>query len=261
MTINEPKVLWDPEHYFKHSATQFGHATGLLKNYLFKGDESILDVGCGDGKITAAIANLVPNGKVIGLDKDITTIKFAQAKFQPTNHHNLSFLHGDVTQISELGKFDLIVSFSCLHFVKDQFTALINIRNNLKENGHIMLMLYRKCKAQWDALNKTSANKKWYHYFENYDPGYYEYQPVPYQQLLNKSGLGKFKAEFTVEEQISYENLTTFTNFIKGWLPHLNILPQEYHDEFLSLFITDYLSNLNTSINKITIPFVRLVIN
>ncbi|AUH72803.1 hypothetical protein [Legionella sainthelensi] len=121
-------------------------------------------------------------------------------------------------------------------------------------------MLYRKCKAQWDALNKTSAHTKWSHYFKNYDPGYYEYLPTSYQELLNASGLGRFKAEFTTEEQISYEDIETFTNFMKGWLPHLNILPKEHHDEFLSLFITDYLNNLNTSISKITIPFVRLII-
>ncbi|CZG59543.1 class I SAM-dependent methyltransferase [Legionella pneumophila] len=261
-TASIKKGLWSPEHYFKNSSTQFGHARSLLENYPFKGNESILDIGCGDGKITADLAGIVPNGKIVGLDNNLSTLEFARNKFNAETHPNLEFIEGDITDIEKLGDFDLIISFSCLHFVKDQPAALTNIKKNLADNGQIILMLYRKCRAQWGALDDVSTNPKWAQFFENYDPGYYEYLPDCYQILLNESGLGQFKSAFTKEEILTYENLEIFKNFIKGWLPHLNVLPSELHDEFLGLFLKKYLFNLDIfdTVGKIDIPFVRLIV-
>lgn len=262
-TASIKKGLWSPEHYFKNSATQFGHARSLLENYPFKGSETILDIGCGDGKITAGLAGIVPEGKVIGLDNNRSTLEFAKEKFNSETYPNIEFVEGDITDVTKLGEFDLIVSFSCLHFVKDQLAALTGIRNNLADNGQIILMLYRKCRAQWGALDSVSTNPKWALFFENYDPGYYEYLPDSYQIMLYESGLGQFKSVFTEEEILTYENLEVFKNFIKGWLPHLNVLPGEFHDEFLNLFLKEYLFNLGCTnlTSKIEIPFVRLIVS
>jgi len=253
---------WNPEYYSKHSATQLGHARDLLETYPFKGNEFILDIGCGDGKITAAIASLVPEGRVVGLDIDTKNIAFAQEKFPVNNYSNLQFTHADITKMDKLGEFDLIVSFSCLHYVKDQLSALKNIKNNLKADGKLILMLYRKCKAQWSALDAACNDSRWQHYFNGYDPGYYEYLPDSYQGLLNQAGLAQFYSQFTSEEIVSYENIVVFSNFIKGWLPHLNILPDQYHTEFLDLFLREYFKNLGINARDgINIPFVRLIIN
>ena len=261
MEIVAKRTLWSPEYYFKHSTTQFVHARNLLENYFFRGDEVILDLGCGDGKITATLANLVPNGRVIGVDIDPIALDFARKTFHTGNHKNLTFIEGNAETIEKLDEFDLIVSFSCLHYVRDQPTAMKNIKNNLKENGRIILMLYRKCKAQWSALDKASMDLRWQQYFEGYHAGYYEYLPDSYQNILDNVGLEQFKAVFTPEETITYENVEKFTSFITGWLPHLNILPHQYHAEFLNLFKTEYFNNLGINHNGlINIPFVRLVV-
>ena len=52
----------DATHYQQHSQLQSSLAQELLQTYPFKGNEWILDVGCGDGKITAQIALKVPFG-------------------------------------------------------------------------------------------------------------------------------------------------------------------------------------------------------
>lgn len=256
------KGLLDPKHFFKHSATQFNHAQDLLENYDFCGDERILVVGCRDGKVAAELSSKVPQGQVVGLDSDQKSLTFAKERFNASNHSNLTFANGDITEIGKIGDFDLIVSFSYLHYVKDQKTALQNIKKNLKDSGRIILMLYRKCHAQWDALDKTAKLSKWKHIFESYDPGYYEYLPDSYQNMLNEVGLERFKATFTPEEIISYSSIDIFKNFMRGWLPHLKILPQEHHDEFLDLFMNEYMKNLGISdiAGEIKIPFVRLVV-
>lgn len=111
---------WDPEHYYKHSATQRGHAKDLLAHYQFRGDEQILDVGCGDGKITAALSQHIPNGHITGIDKSEEMLAFAKQTFSPENFTHVSFRKEDVLDLDEINKYDLIVSFSCLYYVKYQ---------------------------------------------------------------------------------------------------------------------------------------------
>ena len=53
----------------------------LLSKAGLRGNERVLDLGCGDGKITAKIANLVPEGWVIGIDFSPEMIKFAQEHY------------------------------------------------------------------------------------------------------------------------------------------------------------------------------------
>ena len=62
---------WDGDDYHKNSNSQQKEALKLLDEHPIRGDESILDVGCGDGKITAEIANRVPEGRVLGIDKSV----------------------------------------------------------------------------------------------------------------------------------------------------------------------------------------------
>lgn len=73
---------WDPEVYAKSSTAQQKWAQELLSKISIRGNEKILDIGCGDGKITAEIALLVPEGSV-GIDNSSEMISFAQSKFIP----------------------------------------------------------------------------------------------------------------------------------------------------------------------------------
>jgi trans-aconitate methyltransferase len=60
--------MWNPEDYAKNSDAQLKWAQELRSHLDLKGDESILDVGCGDGKITADFAVGLPHGRAIGVD-------------------------------------------------------------------------------------------------------------------------------------------------------------------------------------------------
>jgi trans-aconitate methyltransferase len=66
--MDQRDYCWDSEDYLKHSSAQYKWAKELLGKLDLQGTESILDIGCGDGKITAMIASLVPSGDVVGID-------------------------------------------------------------------------------------------------------------------------------------------------------------------------------------------------
>ena len=72
---------WNPEDYHHNSSVQLSWARELITKLDLKGDERILDIGCGDGKITASIASTAPNGSVLGIDSSHEMISFAESKF------------------------------------------------------------------------------------------------------------------------------------------------------------------------------------
>ena len=87
---------WNADDYSRGATLQQRLARKMLMSVPLKGTERILDVGCGDGKITAEIAAQVPEGSVLGVDLSRNMIDFASEHFtQP----NLQF---DVSNVSEL---------------------------------------------------------------------------------------------------------------------------------------------------------------
>ena len=59
---------WNADQYEQSSDLQYRWAMSYLKKLQVQGNERILDVGCGDGRITTAIAKALPNGYVVGVD-------------------------------------------------------------------------------------------------------------------------------------------------------------------------------------------------
>ena len=82
---------WDSRDYAEHSAAQFEWAKELLGKLKLQGDEPVLDIGCGDGKVSAALAALVPQGSVIGIDNSEEMIALANQNFPAATYPNLFF--------------------------------------------------------------------------------------------------------------------------------------------------------------------------
>ncbi|MGH7993983.1 MAG: class I SAM-dependent methyltransferase, partial [Limisphaerales bacterium] len=61
-------MTWNAADYAAHSVVQQTWARELIARLKLRGGEHILDVGCGDGKVTAEIARAVSRGGVTGVD-------------------------------------------------------------------------------------------------------------------------------------------------------------------------------------------------
>lgn len=82
--VKESHYHWNPEVYHTSSSSQAKWAGELLSKTILLGNERILDLGCGEGKITMQLANLVPKGMVVGLDASPEMIQFARETYPST---------------------------------------------------------------------------------------------------------------------------------------------------------------------------------
>jgi len=179
---------WNASEYARISTLQAAMAEEVLALLDLKGNERILDVGCGNGKTTAEIAARVPQGSVVGVDASADMIAFAAA--HAALHANLQFAVADARQLPYQHEFDLVVSFNALHWIPEQDRALRSIRAVLKDAGLAQLRLVPKGqrKSLEDVLEETRLSSRWGSYFQSFRDPYLHLTPEQYGELAKENG-------------------------------------------------------------------------
>jgi len=179
---------WNASEYARLSALQAAMAEEVLALLDLKGNERILDIGCGNGKTTAEIAARVPNGTVLGVDASAAMIAFAAA--HSDSAPNLKFAVADARHLAFEQEFDLVVSFNALHWIPEQAQALQSIRSALKPDGLAQLRLVPKGerKSLEDVIEETRLSPRWIGYFTTFHDPYLHLTPEQYGELAEHCG-------------------------------------------------------------------------
>ncbi len=86
---------FDGKKYEKASTHQKEWGSKLIADLDLRGSERVLDLGCGDGKLTAQLAELLPEGEAIGIDASQGMIAAAL----PKEKCNLRFRRLDINDL------------------------------------------------------------------------------------------------------------------------------------------------------------------
>ena len=124
---------FDGEKYRQVSAHQKEWGARLIAELALTGRERILDLGCGDGALTASLAALVPDGQVTGVDASRGMIDAAREHAAD----NLRFELMDINDLDLAGPFDLVFSNATLHWVKDHRRLLDKTMGLLAGGGTV----------------------------------------------------------------------------------------------------------------------------
>ncbi|MFA6491995.1 MAG: class I SAM-dependent methyltransferase [Candidatus Babeliales bacterium] len=220
---------WNSEHYKKYASFQ-NHEwalAALFDHVTFNGDETILDIGCGDGNLTAKIAQKVPSGSVIGIDLSTSMIKAAQQSFNAVA--NLSFEIADATSFSFKQKFDYVTSFFVLHWIEDQLTVLKNIKKALKPNGKtiiIMSAVQEDSPIILKAFERLEQEGLWVSTVKKANKRHFPQSTKDFEQLLHQAGFCH-KQITVVERASSTLSLEAAVQTLMRWVPHSTELPYE----------------------------------
>lgn len=234
---------WNAEDYHKSSSEQKRWARELLQTLTLKGNENVLDIGCGDGKITAEIAIKVPHGRILGIDNSEDMVRFAAGTFPPDQFPNLSFQRGDAEKLNFDGGFDVVVSFACLHWVKDHLSVLQGIRRSLVPSGRILLQFGGRGNAAGiqDVTSKVAGRKKWKHFFHEIPFPWGLYGQEEYSQWLKQAGFRTSRIEL-LPKDMAHKGLEGFKAWVRTThaLPYLQKIPEDLRPEFLDEVVCAY---------------------
>ncbi|RAJ02499.1 trans-aconitate methyltransferase [Chitinophaga skermanii] len=170
--------MWDAALYKSQHAFVFEYGNDLLSWLAPQAGESILDVGCGTGELTAQIATT--GAAVIGIDKSADMIESAQAHYP-----NIQFAVADIVTANLQQQFDAIFSNATLHWVMEKEQAAAQMRRHLKPGGRLVLEMggLHNVKSITDTLQKVMAERGL-----NYQPFWYFPSAGRYATILEHQG-------------------------------------------------------------------------
>lgn len=233
---------WDADEYARHSAAQLEWARALLAKLDLRCDEAVLDLGCGDGKVTAELAALVPAGRVLGVDSSRTMLDLARERFG--HLANLAFAEHDARALPFVAEFDAVFSNAALHWVVDHAPVLAGIARALRPSGRILLQMGGRGNAAeiLSTIEPLLAEPPWSEHFAGFSFPYGFHGADEYRGWLRDAGLEPRRAELLAVDmqQPGADGLAGWVR--TTWLPYTSRLPEPLREPFIAAVVGRYLA-------------------
>jgi trans-aconitate 2-methyltransferase len=120
------------------SAPQFDWGTAVLDRLHLAGNELVLDVGCGTGRLTEKLLNRLPRGRVVGIDLSSNMLQVAREFLRPRFGNRIQLVMADASALPTIGAADAIFSTATFHWVRDHPRLFRTLHAALKPGGRVV---------------------------------------------------------------------------------------------------------------------------
>jgi trans-aconitate 2-methyltransferase len=242
---------WDGATYDRISAPMEAMGREVLDRLALQGNETVIDAGCGSGRVTEALIERLPHGRVIGVDASASMIEAARERL------------GDQVElhVADLSTFDLgfeadaILSTATFHWIADHDALFARLRAHLSPGGRLIA----QCGGAGNignvhaAAREAMATEPCAPYFEGWRGPWNFATPEDTERRLTDAGFARARA-WLMERPVTPEDAHAYLTEINLGA-HLGRLPQGMR----SAFVDDVIDRLGGP--PITIDYVRLNID
>jgi trans-aconitate 2-methyltransferase len=251
---------WDAAAYHVLSNNQFQWGKKVLARAPLRGDESILDAGCGTGRLTAELVLRIPRGEVTALDLSENMLRAAREHLLPRFGGQLRFVCADLQRLPFRAGFDGVFSTAAFHWAKDHNALFAGIHESLKPGGWLVaqcgggpnLLRLRLCAAELLASNRYRQ------FFGDWREPWEFAGPEATRKRLPRAGFVEIEA-WTEPEEFVLDDEATFKQYLATVTlhRHLERLPDAaLRDRFLGEIVSQYRRS-----GKLSLDYWRLNIN
>lgn len=129
---------WNAASYHKVSAPQATWGQRVLDRLEVAGNERTIDAGCGSGRLTGALMERLPEGRLMAIDRSWNMLLAARANLRPVYGRRVSFVQVSLPDIPVSGWADLVFSTATFHWVPNHPALFANIRAALAPGGRLV---------------------------------------------------------------------------------------------------------------------------
>jgi trans-aconitate 2-methyltransferase len=129
-----PEVrTWDGQSYDRISGPMHAMGLAVLDRLSLSGEETVLDAGCGSGRVTQALLERLPRGRVIALDASASMVAAARERLGP----QADVRQGDLLELALDEPLDAILSTATFHWISDHDLLFARLREALRGGGRL----------------------------------------------------------------------------------------------------------------------------
>ncbi len=240
-------VDWDAETYDRVSDPQFAWGTELVERLGLRGDEAVLDAGCGSGRLTRLLADRLPNGRLVAVDASPSMVE----KARETLGERAEVFAANLTEL-ELGEpVDLVFSNAVFHWIQDHDLLFRRLHAAVRPGGRLVA----QCGGSGNvaslagAIQHVSNREPFREYFEGWDRPWNFRGTEETAASLRRAGFAGPRCWIIAKPVRPSEPLEYVRVSALG--PHLARLPKELQDSF----VEEVVGRLD---KPLTIDYVRL---
>ncbi len=228
---------WNPDQYHKFQAERAAPFYDLMALVPPTEGLRVVDLGCGSGELTAALADYLPGSDVLGIDSSPEMLAKAAQYARP----GLRFEKVDINAVT--GDFDLVFSNAAIQWIDNHQSLLPRLWSLVRPGGRIAIQMPSNHNHASHRVVRELAGTEPY---RTVLKGWSRPSPVrsidEYAELLYALG----GVDLVVFEKVYphvLENADAVVEWTKGTLliPYMERMPADLRDDFL----TDYRHRLN----------------
>jgi trans-aconitate 2-methyltransferase len=219
---------WDADTYDRVSDPQFEWGLEVLERLELCGDETVLDAGCGSGRVTAKLVERLPRGRVIAVDGSPAMVE----KAKETLGDSADVRVADLAELDLEEPVDLIFSTAVFHWLPDHDNLFARLFAALKPGGRLVA----QCGGDGNvaelaqAIVAVAGSEQFAGHFEGMPMIWHFASPEQTKRRLEGAGFGEPRC-WLEEKPVTPERPLDFLATVTLG-PHLDRLPADLRDPF-----------------------------
>jgi len=250
---------WDASAYERLSEPQFEWGKRVLARFTPGIDDTVIDAGCGSGRLTALLATKVPHGHVLAVDRSENMIAEARTRLTELGER-VSFVCADLATFVVEEPVDGVFSTATFHWVMDHDRLFASVRACLRPGGQLVAQCGGEGNLRvFDAhVERVYREAPFWSWFDGFEPCWNFQGPDATADRLRFSGFSDIACALE-HAPTPFADEVTFRAFLRVVVlrAHLARLPDEERREA-------FLDSVIASVAKdgpLALDYVRLNIS
>jgi trans-aconitate 2-methyltransferase len=221
---------WDGAAYDRLSTPMETLGREVMERLELRGDETVLDAGCGSGRLTELLVERVPHGRVVAVDVSASMIDAARERLGPDVDLRVADLVG-----LDLGgeTVDVVFSTATFHWIADHDALFASLRGVLRPGGRLVAQCggAGNIASVHAAARQAADDPQFRQYFDGWRGPWNFATPEDTERRLRAAGFAEARCWLT-ERPVKPDDAREYLRTINLGA-HLDRLPTDLHYPFV----------------------------
>ena len=229
------KCEWQGDVYDRVSGPQKAFGEAVLERLQLDGDETVLDAGCGSGRVTELLLERLPRGRVIAVDQSPSMVEAARERLSGPVRVEVQ----DLLALTVPEPLDAVLSTSTFHWIDDHGRLFERLHAALRPGGRLVAQCggegnITELRSRGQAVLERAPYAE--HMLGWRPPWNYAGAEKTRERLL---GAGFTSAECWLEPSpVTLEQPREFLPTVI-FAPHIQRLPEQLHESFIDALLAE----------------------